>query len=125
NNIDDKSISINLSIEDSQTVYADRTMLGIILRNLLSNAIKFSDVNKKIEIKTLNRNGYVVLAVTDNGIGISKERLNSIFNDEMKSTKGTKNESGTGLGLVLSKEMTERHGGDFVIESEENKGTTV
>lgn len=125
NNIDDKSISIDLSIEESKTVYADRSMLGIILRNLISNAIKFSDVNNNIEIKTSNKNGYVALAVTDNGIGISKERLNSIFNDEMKSTKGTKNESGTGLGLVLSKEMTERHGGEFFIDSEEDKGTTV
>jgi signal transduction histidine kinase len=107
-------------------VNADSNMIDSILQNLLANAIKFT--NKKGTIKfTAGRHGTTVtISVTDNGVGIPKDKLKTIFKtDHRTSTTGTEKEPGTGLGIILSKEMTELQHGTLEITSTEGKGTTV
>ncbi len=120
-----KQINLEHEIDPSLFVYADRNMLLTIIRNLVSNAIKFTDQNGKISIKTKSEKDYVIVSVTDNGIGIPSSVLCDLFNIvKAVSTRGTANEEGTGLGLTLCKEMIYRHGGEIWVESELNKGTT-
>ncbi|MFO7526414.1 MAG: tetratricopeptide repeat-containing sensor histidine kinase [Ignavibacteriaceae bacterium] len=125
NNINSKSIKLYNNLEKNTFVYADQSMVGIILRNIISNAIKFSEENGAVNISAKETDNFIEVSVFDYGIGITSEQMASIFTTEMQSTKGTMNESGTGLGLLLSKEMAERNGGTFIIESEVNVGTTV
>lgn len=117
---------INLKYEhiENVNVFADKNMLMTILRNLISNAIKFSKVNGKIRITSETNNNCLVITVSDNGVGINKEVQMKLFkNDETISTKGTINEEGSGLGLILCKEFVEKHGGTIWVESEPGIGS--
>ena len=107
-------------------IKADVYMLKAILRNLVSNAIKFTNNGGKIEIAASHDNSSTSISVSDNGIGIKPQVLEKLFNIvSIHSSKGTANELGTGLGLLLCKEFVDKHGGKIWIESEENKGTKV
>lgn len=125
NNIENKSLTVTTDVDEDLYAFSDKSMFGIVFRNIFSNAIKFSNEKSLIEISAAKMNDFISLTVRDYGIGISYERLSGIFTNEMKSTKGTADESGSGLGLLLCKEMTERNGGSFSIESKESRGTTV
>jgi len=117
------SISINSEVDN---IYADEEMLKTVLRNLISNAVKFSNKGGEIKISVTNRNHSNIFQITDNGVGITPDRLRKIFNiNTNQSTEGTSNEKGSGLGILLSKEFVELHGGEIRIESELSKGTTV
>ncbi len=124
-----KSIKLTNTISLNDHVFADKDMLSTILRNLISNAIKFTPKGGKIiisaETKTRNKNlRQIEISVKDTGVGISKEMLAKLFDiTENTSTKGTENERGTGLGLILCKEFVEKHGGKIWVESEEGKGS--
>ena len=122
-----KGISVKADIELSTKLFADRNMLETILRNLITNAIKFTNNGGEIVVSarpTKNHN-YHEISVTDNGVGIPEDKADSIFdNDEIYSTRGTENEKGTGLGLMLCKEFVEKHEGEIWVESEINKGTS-
>jgi two-component system, OmpR family, phosphate regulon sensor histidine kinase PhoR len=121
-----KNISIDTKIDHEINVKADQNMLETILRNIITNAIKFSYPNSKILLSAKNLDDYVEISVKDFGLGIDEEWKNNLFQiDKNVSTKGTDNETGTGLGLILCKEMVELNGGKIWIESEEFKGTTV
>jgi signal transduction histidine kinase len=99
-------------------------MLKTILRNLVSNAIKFSHSGSKITINAEQDSENVIVSVSDNGVGIPHENLVKLFElSEMLTTKGTSNESGTGLGLLLCKEFVEKHQGNIWVESEVGKGS--
>ncbi len=106
--------------------WADPNMLNLILRNLILNAIKFSEIGGKIEVtcKDYDKH-FVVMAVKDYGVGISKDVQKLLFDKSASySTRGTANEKGTGLGLILCKEFVEKNGGKIWFESEEWKGST-
>ena len=106
------------------TVNADRDLLRLVLRNLLSNAIKFSETGGKITISAKIEKGSLIAKVTDNGIGMDKEKLHSLFDENMlKSSKGTCLETGTGLGLKLCKTFIDALGGNIWAESEPGKGS--
>jgi signal transduction histidine kinase len=95
------------------------------MRNLLSNAIKFSHPNKEILVSALENNGYVEVSVKDFGVGMDLERARNLFRiDIQNSTIGTAQETGTGLGLLLCKEMVNLHKGAIWSVSEEEKGST-
>lgn len=114
-----KNISLDCFSNGEIFVFADRNMLNAILRNLISNAIKFTNENGKITINAEKNNLNVTITVADNGVGISDESLSKLFNiSEIISTKGTANETGTGIGLLLSKEFVENHSGKIWAESE-------
>ncbi len=123
-NADFKSITIKQNIDDTLKVYSDKNMLNTILRNLVSNAIKFSNTEGIIEIFAETNLDTVIITVSDNGIGIEPDRCHKLFDiSNMDSTEGTSNEKGTGLGLLLCKELIEAHGGEIWVKSELGKGT--
>lgn len=121
-----KKISFSTSINKNLQVFADQNMLDSIIRNLVTNAIKFSFKEGKVRIKAILTENGVCISVSDKGIGISSERLASIFEiDKHTNTNGTENELGSGLGLILCKDFVTRHNGEIWIESTLNKGTKV
>jgi len=121
-----KEIKVSTSIRKSLHVFADKNMLDSILRNLISNAIKFSFKGGKVKITATLIDSEIQISVSDKGIGISAERLSSIFKiDKHTNTTGTENELGTGLGLILCKDFIAQHNGKIWIESTPLVGTLV
>lgn len=119
-----KNISLNYCSLEKTEVYADENMLRTILRNLVSNAIKFTKLGGHIDIHTVSRQDHVEFSISDNGVGIKREKLKELFKISTHMTSyGTANEKGSGLGLVLCKEFIERHKGKIWVESEDGKGS--
>lgn len=119
-----KNISLKHNIPENTVVFADENMIRTILRNLISNAIKFTHPEGQIALDVLRNQHECLISVKDNGVGISKESLDMLFRlDQNKSTKGTQDETGTGLGLILCKELIEKHNGKIWVESEPDKGS--
>ncbi len=122
---DQKSISIIQEIPGNLKVKADKKMVGTVLRNLISNSIKFSHPNSSLVIRAKKNEDKIVISVTDQGVGMDKAELDSLFaGDRSNSTRGTNNEMGTGLGLLLCKEFTEMHEGKIWAKSEPELGST-
>jgi PAS domain S-box-containing protein len=125
-NADMKSISLINNIPDNLIVYADKQMLNSVMQNLIGNAIKFSNTGGKVTVDAMEDKKKCRVKVIDNGIGISKGKLDDIFNVSIQSSNsGTQNESGTGLGLYICKEFIERMNGYISMESTLKKGTIV
>jgi signal transduction histidine kinase len=120
-----KNIKLSLGKIVDITLYADQNMVRTVLRNLLSNAVKFSFPGGTIELETNIANNNLTISVTDHGTGIPPETLSSLFSltENVVSTKGTANEKGTGLGLILCREFIERNGGTIHAISEVGKGS--
>jgi len=119
-----KKIAIINKIPDKLKVRADGNMLKTIVRNLVSNCIKFTSAEGIVEINAVEDNGQVEVSVKDNGRGMNRENLDKLFKiDKVYSTRGTEEEEGTGMGLILCKEFVEKHGGRIWAESEEDKGS--
>jgi len=120
-----KSIGISMDLPHDHIIFADKAMIGTILRNLISNAIKFTNPGDQIVISAEQLQHELKVSVWDNGVGIGKEELKKLFRiDESHSSPGTLNETGTGLGLILCREFVEKHGGIIWVESEPGKGST-
>lgn len=120
-----KNISIVNAIPDDLEATFDLNMLSAVFRNLISNAIKFTPEGGSIELRAEKHPNVITFAVIDNGIGIHPGRINDIFSKTtFDSTYGTKNESGTGLGLKICQEFIEKHGGKIWVESTVGKGST-
>jgi len=119
-----KQIRIEADAAESVFGFMDKDMLSLVLRNLISNAIKFTPEKGKIKIGVHENCTIVEVYVQDSGAGISPEALKKINGNDFYSTKGTANESGTGLGLKLCKEFMARNGGQLYIESKPGKGST-
>ena len=123
-NAEKKGIEIINNIDENQYIKADNGMLEFIIRNLLSNAIKFSE-NSNIEINLTSVEKYDVISIKDYGIGMNLETKSKIFKwDTKKTTLGTNNEKGTGLGLLVAKDFMDKMNGLLEFDSEEGKGTT-
>jgi signal transduction histidine kinase len=119
-----KKISLQNLIASSIKVFADKVLLGIVMRNLISNGVKFTKESGSIIITAGNKESFVEITVQDTGVGISKEVKDQIFRiDTHYSTDGTAREKGTGLGLILCKEIIEKSGGNIRVESEPGKGS--
>ena len=119
-----KNITINYPKTDHISIYADIDMLKAVFRNLVSNAIKFTNNGGRININAKNNHSNVIVTISDNGVGIEPENLLKLFDiSQVHSTRGTGDEKGTGLGLMLCKEFIEKHGGRIWAESEYGKGT--
>lgn len=104
---------------------ADKNMANLVFRNLIMNAIKFTDEGGTISIRAYDRNSHWCIAVEDNGVGIQPEVQRVIFEKTSGfSTRGTANEKGTGLGLILCREFVERNGGTIWLKSEVGQGST-
>ena len=119
-----KGIAIRNNIADNSLVFADSISVETVIRNLLSNAIKFTPENGEIIIDSYKEDDKIVVTVSDNGIGLSQEDKNKLFKIEVHhTTVGTNKEKGTGVGLILCKELVEKNGGEIWVESELNKGS--
>ena len=119
-----KSITVLNAVPQGTVAYADKDMISLVLRNLISNAVKFCRTGDRIIVSASMFNGEVVVEVKDTGVGIAPEDVEKIFGKQIFTTRGTSNELGTGLGLVLSKEFVELNGGKIWVESTLGKGTT-
>jgi signal transduction histidine kinase len=103
----------------------DRAMIDTVIRNFVNNAIKFTDHAGEIIITAKKENQRVRVSVTDNGIGMEGAQIQNLFNlGSGNSTKGTKGEKGTGLGLLLCKDFIKMHDGEIDVQSEIGKGST-
>lgn len=119
-----KKITLNNRIPMELQCKGDEQMLRSIFHNLLSNAIKFTSLEGEITVSAKIVSAFIEITVADTGVGIPPERLEKIFKvDTNISTRGTNQEKGTGLGLLICKEFIERHGGTIHIESEVGAGS--
>lgn len=121
---DKKEVRIERDTGNDLLLTADPDMLELVLRNLLNNAIKFTPPGGRIRIFTGAEDSYGVVAVQDSGIGMSPEQQQQLFSLNARSTYGTNNESGIGLGLLLCREFTEAQQGQIRMENNENGGCT-
>jgi signal transduction histidine kinase len=121
---DKKQLYLYNAVSHDCTVVADRNSLQTIIRNLVSNAIKFSNTGGRIIVKATLQDNIWEISVNDNGIGIQPENLAKLFiTGESVKTRGTGNETGTGLGLLLCKEFVEKNKGRIWAESTPGQGS--
>ena len=119
-----KKIKLSLvTTEEPLMVRADNDMLKTVVRNFMSNAIKFSPEESTIEITMCADGDFAKISVTDHGVGIAVDRIDSIFH-KGETTYGTGGEEGSGLGLQLCQDFARKNGGDVMVESVEGKGST-
>jgi len=111
---------------DLQTIRADETRVQEVLYNLLENAVKYSREGGEIRLQAARRGSEIVLNVSDDGIGISRDQLPRIFERFYRADKARSREhGGTGLGLAIAKHIAQLHGGRIEAESELGRGTTI
>lgn len=121
----EKKIEISLAESGEIRVKVDENMIKTVVRNLLSNAVKFTKPGGNIMVSAIMTDNGVVVKVTDSGVGISAENINKLFDiGSGYFTRGTKNEKGTGIGLLLCHEFIEKHSGKMIVESREGEGST-
>lgn len=119
-----KGIELINLVEKNIYAFADINSVNAILRNLISNAIKFTSTDGKVIISASKEEDFIKISIEDTGIGMNEYALSKIFDISARySTKGTANESGTGLGLVLVKEFVEKNNGQISVKSQEGVGT--
>ena len=120
-----KNVNINVKIPDSFYIDADERYVTKVFMNLISNAIKYSHEDGIVEVSgNVYDEDLIEFVVRDKGIGISETNRERIFNiAKLFSTEGTKGEKGSGLGLTLSKQIVEKHTGNFWFYSNEGKGS--
>lgn len=120
-----KSQKLQFDASAAHIGFFDYNTINTVLRNLITNAIKFSNIGSTIEIGSKLMPDAIVISVTDHGIGIKKEQLEKLFDIKtVKSKKGTNNELGTGLGLIICHEFVTLNNGTIWVESEQDKGST-
>lgn len=120
-----KQINLDLSVDSGLEVFTDKYMLSSVVNNLLSNAIKFTSTGGTIKISAAPaENNMTEICISDNGVGILQADMDKLFRlDQSQSRRGTANEKGTGLGLMLCKDFVEKNGGRIWVESEYGKGS--
>ncbi len=123
-NSDKKEISMLNKISEQSIVYGDKDMLTLIIRNLLANAIKYTPLQGQISASSIGIGNTEEISIKDTGIGMTAEEISKIFRiDSQFSKKGTNNESGTGLGLILCQEFVRKNGGNISVESNAGMGS--
>ncbi len=120
-----KKIDMENLVEEDLLIWADRNTIKTVIRNLVSNAVKYTSSDGYVRVYTQQFNGWVEVFVEDNGVGISPENIDKLFRiDTNFTTKGTDEEGGTGLGLILCKEFVEKNGGQLSVDSVLGDGST-
>jgi len=120
-----KGISIRSTLTENCKSYGDHHMILTVLRNLVLNAVKFTPYGGEVIVSAEHGREACYVSVKDTGVGIAKSDMEKIFRiDSKHSTRGTADEKGTGLGLILCREFIEKHKGTIWVESEEGKGST-
>ncbi len=120
-----KEIKLINEVEPNSIGLADSNTINLVIRNLITNAIKFTNDKGEVRIAAIPRENEWVVSVKDNGVGMPTEVLRILFDKTSPyTTRGTANEKGTGLGLILCKEFVEKNGGRIWVESAEDYGST-
>jgi two-component system, sensor histidine kinase and response regulator len=119
-----KDISIELVTNSKVFIYADKEMISLVIRNLLSNAIKFTPEQGMIRVGLWEKPNEVEIYVKDTGVGMKPETVKELFGNNFYTTKGTANETGTGLGLLLCRDFLQQNNGSIHVSSEPGKGST-
>ncbi len=119
-----KEIYIDNKIDAKLFIKIDPNVLHTVLRNFVSNAIKFSNRKSKVRIGAHVKKEAIEISVEDNGVGMSEETLKKILSNGVNSpAKGTDSESGSGLGLLICRELIDKSGGKIIIRSKKDKGS--
>lgn len=122
---DKKKIAIKIAVDGTISAFADKNIISTVIRNLVNNAIKFTNSNGRVEIRAAETINEIEVSIADTGVGIDADDLEKLFQlSNSISNKGTANEEGTGLGLLLCKEFIERNGGRIWANSNKGKGST-
>src|SRR5690606_11269920 len=117
-----KKITLVKNIDEGLTIETEPEMLKAVIRNLLNNAVKFTPENKAVTITVERSDKEISICVEDQGVGISKENINRLFKlDQTFTTLGTKNEKGSGLGLLITNDFIKRMDGTLEVKSEIGK----
>lgn len=120
-----KQIQLINEVVPNAIGYADSNTINLVIRNLITNAIKFTNDKGEVRINAMPQGNEWVVSVKDNGVGMATEVLRILFDKTAPyTTRGTANEKGTGLGLILCKEFVEKNGGKIWVESAEDYGST-
>ena len=130
NMADGKGITFDVQMPESAIVTCDKNMLTTVIRNLLTNAVKFTAIGGIVTLDILTDNSvsltpsYYTISITDTGTGMTQEQIQNLFRlDRQHSRLGTAGEQGSGLGLIVCRELLQKHGSALQIESEEGKGS--
>jgi PAS domain S-box-containing protein len=119
-----KGLCMSTELTEDLFIFADKNMINTVLRNLLSNAVKYTFKNGTVLVGVTPTPEEILIAVKDSGTGIAEEKVEALFKIENSiSQPGTEKEQGTGLGLKLCREFTEKMGGRIWVESEVGKGS--
>jgi len=121
-----KGVTLAVEMPDAVLVTGDADMLVTVVRNLLTNAVKFTPAGGTVtlEVKSFGEPSSFSISIADTGTGITAEQIQNLFRlDSAHSQRGTADEQGSGLGLIVCKELLEKHGSELHVESEEGKGS--
>ncbi len=118
-----KGIDIVTNTEDELYTITDPEILKLVVRNLINNAVKFTPQGGIITVSIGREDNGCLVSVQDTGIGMTEEQQQKLFTSEVKSTYGTGNEKGVGLGLSLSNEFVKLLGGKIMVQSKPNQGS--
>lgn len=121
---DEKSIDLVVADRGVNYCMAQVEVLAIVLRNLIANAIKFTENGGKVIVSTYRSDGRAVIEVSDSGIGMDERTVSELFKINPKLSYGTNREKGTGMGLVVCKDLIDRMNGDIEVESAVKKGSS-
>ncbi len=122
--IPNKQITLHNNIPANTIGFADSNTVNLVLRNLMTNALKFTKDGGDVSIGAEDQGSEWLISVSDNGVGMNDDVLKILFDKTAPyTTRGTANEKGTGLGLILCKEFVEKNGGRIYVESQEGKGS--
>ena len=123
---EDKQINLHAEVDENLYAKADKNMINSVIQNLTYNALKFTQPNGEIKLTARTMNQNIQISIIDNGVGMTEKTKHKIFRmDEHVTHKGTNDEQGTGLGLLLCKEFVEKNNGKIWVDSEVGKGTSV
>ena len=120
-----KSLKVRNAVPTDLTVHDDANVVRLVLQNLFSNAVKFSYPEGEVSVKAETEDNRVWVEVSDNGMGISEKKLEKIFKFMTSPASGTGGETGTGIGLFVTKQLMDKIGGEITIRSVKGEGTTV
>lgn len=122
--VTDKKTILKVETPANLVATADPDSIGIVIRNLITNAIKFCDENDIIEVSAQQDNQNILIRVKDTGTGMTPDQTQKLFKIKVESQTGTRNESGTGMGLLFCKDLVEKCKGKIWVTSEMGSGTT-
>ena len=121
-----KNINLKNKVSHQSFIWGDDAMLQSLVQNLISNAIKFTPNGGSIEVLEKQQDDFIEYTISDSGVGIKEKDLDKLFRIDVSfSTKGTQQEKGTGLGLILCKEIVNIHGGNIKVTSKIGAGTKI